>query len=131
MFFDVGEVAVAGEERRFELRGEGGGEAIGVGEFLLGFEFCGAAGEFDVGGDYGDGKLGDLREDLAGDTRALIAPNGIVDFAPVDDAHEKFALAIRGEADELLDLGRARAVVKKCQKGAGVKNNALHSLRSR
>ena len=108
------------------MGGEGGGEAIGVRELVSRFEFGCAAREFDVGGDQNDGKLSDLDEHLVGEPRALITPNGIVDFAPVDDAHEEFALAVEGEAEKFVDFGGARPVVKECQESTGVKNYTFH-----
>jgi hypothetical protein len=48
-FFDVGEVAVAGGEGGFARDGEGGGETVGVREFVLRTEFGGSTGQVDVG----------------------------------------------------------------------------------
>ncbi len=36
LLFDVGEVSVAGGERGFTNGGEGGGETIGIGQFMFG-----------------------------------------------------------------------------------------------
>ena len=131
LFLYVGEILVAGEERRFVLCGEGGGEAIGVGELMLGFEFGGEAGEFVIGVHKLDGKLGDVGEDFERDAGPFGAPNGIVDFAPVDDADEEFALAINGKLNQFLDLFGAGAIFKEGHERAGVENDALHRSRSR
>jgi len=40
LFFDGGEVLVAGGEGGFAEGGEGGGETVGVGELVMGAEFC-------------------------------------------------------------------------------------------
>jgi len=74
LFFDEGEVFVAGGERGFARDGEGGGETVGVGEFLFGSEFGGTASQFQVGGDDLQRKLGDVLDDLAGDAGAFGAP---------------------------------------------------------
>jgi hypothetical protein len=44
-----------------------------------------------------DRRLGNLRENMPGETRALVAPDRIVHLAPIDDAHEEIALAIDGK----------------------------------
>ena len=108
------------------MGGEGGGKAIGVRKLVIRLEFGGAPRESDVSRGQGDRKLSDPDEHLLGEPRALISPNGIVDFAPVDHAHEEFALAVYGEAEQFVDFGSARAVVKKGQQSAGVHNNAFH-----
>lgn len=43
LFFDGGEVFVAGGEGGFAVDGEGGGEAVGIGEFVIGAEIGGGA----------------------------------------------------------------------------------------
>jgi hypothetical protein len=47
---EEGEIGVGGDESGALKKSEGGCEAIGVGEFVLGFEFGGEAGLFEVGG---------------------------------------------------------------------------------
>src|SRR5712692_4240445 len=78
-----------------------------------------------------DRQLGNLRENMPGESRALVPPDGIVHLAPIDDAHEEFALAIDGELNELLDFFGSGTVSRKRHDGAGVENDALHSFRSR
>jgi len=96
LFFDDFEVFVAGGEGGFAVEGEGGGETVDVGEIEVGFEFGSLARELDIGWDQMNRQLGNLRENVPGESRALIAPDGIVHLAPIDDAHEEFALAIEG-----------------------------------
>lgn len=43
-FLDVRQVFVADGERSFALGGEGGGETVGIGKFVVGAEFGGEAG---------------------------------------------------------------------------------------
>jgi hypothetical protein len=76
-----------------------------------------------------DRQFGHLSENVPGESGALVAPNGIVDLAPINDAHEEFALAIDGELKELLDLFGAGAVDRKGYDGAGVENDAFHGSR--
>ena len=92
----MGEIPVAGGERSFALDGEGGGETVDVGEIEVGFEFGSVARQLDISGDQMDRQLGNLRENMPGESRALVAPDRIVHLAPIDDAHEEFALAIEG-----------------------------------
>jgi hypothetical protein len=96
LFCDVGEVFVAGGEDSFAIEGEGGGEAVDVGEIVVGFEFGGVARKLNIRWDQVDRQLGNLRENMVGESGALVAPDGLVHLAPIDDAHEKFALAIDG-----------------------------------
>jgi len=110
------------------MGGEGGGEAVDVGEIEIGFEFGGVACEVDIRWDQMDRQLGNLRENMPGDSRALVAPDRIIDLAPIDDAHEEFALAIDGELDELLDLFGAGTVSRKGHEGASVEHYTFHSL---
>src|SRR5215467_6985007 len=58
--------------------------------------------------------------------RTLIAPNGIIDFAPVDHAHEEFTLPGGGEAEKFLDFFGTRPGEIQRQQGAGVENDAFH-----
>jgi hypothetical protein len=127
VFFDAGEVSVAGGEGGFAIDGEGGGEAVDVWEIEIGFEFSSVARELDIGRDQMDRQLGNLRENMPGESRALVAPDRIVHLAPIDDAHEEFALPINGELNELLDRFGARTVSRKCHDGAGVEDDTLHS----
>ena len=127
LLLDAGEIFVAGGESGFALEGEGGGEAVHVGEMEGGFEFGGEAREFDIGGYQLDRQLRNLRKKMASDSGALVAPDGIVDFAPIHNAHKEFALAIDGELKEMLDLFSARTVGRKGHEGAGVENDAFHS----
>src|SRR5207249_7419964 len=68
-----------------------------------------------------------LLENMPGESRALVAPDGIVHLAPIDDAHEEFALAIDSKLKELLDLFGARTVSRKGHDGAGVEHCTFHS----
>ena len=43
LFSTDGEVFVAGGKRGFVVGGEGGGEAVGIGEFVIGAEIGGSA----------------------------------------------------------------------------------------
>jgi hypothetical protein len=67
--------------RTEKLEGEGGGEAVEVREFVVRAKFGGGAGEDEVGGDEGDGKLGDVFEDFAGEAGSFGAPDGVIDLA--------------------------------------------------
>ena len=49
------------------MGGQGGGEGVGVGEFVVGAEFGGGAGEVQAGVDEFDGELADIFDDFAGD----------------------------------------------------------------
>ncbi len=128
LFFDVGGVFVAGGEGGFALEGEGGGEAVDVGEIVVGFEFGSVARELDIRWDQVDRQLGNLRENMVGESGALVAPDGIVHLAPIDDAHEEFALAVEGELNELLDLFGAGTVFEEGHEGAGIENDTPHSV---
>ena len=87
LFFDGSEIVIAGGEGSFAVGGESGGEAVDVGELVIGAEFGSYAGQVEIGSDDFDGKLCNVFEDFAGDAGAVGAPSGIVDFAPVDDGH--------------------------------------------
>jgi hypothetical protein len=128
LFFDVGEILVAGGEGGFASGGEGGGEAVDVWEIEVGFEFGSVARELDISWDQMDRQLGNLRENMPGESRASVAPDRIVHLAPIDDAHEEFALAIDGELNELLDLFGTGPVSRKRHDGASVENDRFHSL---
>jgi len=56
------------------MDGEGGGETVDVGEIEIGFEFGSVARELDIRWDQMDRQLGNLFENLPGDSRALVAP---------------------------------------------------------
>src|SRR5713226_1781432 len=73
-----------------------------------------------------DRQLGNLGENVPGESRALVAPDRIVHLAPIDDAHEEFALAIEGKLNELLDLFGAGTVRRKGHDGTGVENDTFH-----
>src|SRR5467141_4097546 len=124
LFCDDCEVFVASGEGGLAGEGESGGETVDVREIEVGFEFGSVARELDIGWDQMNGQLGNLRENLPGESRALIAPDGIVQLAPIDDAHEEFALAINGKLNELLDLFGAGTVSGKGHDSAGVENDA-------
>ncbi len=127
--FPIGsEQVVTGGEGSFALEGEGGGETVDVGEIEIGFEFGSVARELDIRWDQMDRQLGNLRENMPGDSRALVAPDRIVHLAPIDDAHEEFALAIDGELNELFDLFGAGAVSRKGHEGASVEHYTFHNL---
>lgn len=64
MLLDLREIGVAGYQRRLAVYSQGGSEAIGVGELVIGFEFGGNASEGVIGVDERDGKLGDVGEDF-------------------------------------------------------------------
>ena len=123
----MGEILVAGGEGGFACEGEGGGEAVDIGEIEVGFEFGSVARELDIRWDEMDRQLGNLREKMPGESRSLVAPDGIVHLAPIDDAHEELTLAIEGELNELFDFFGAGTVSRKSNDGAGVKNDAFHS----
>ena len=127
LFLDACEIAIAGGQSGFAFEGEGGGEGVDVGEIEIGFEFGSVARELGIRWDQMDRQLGNLREQLAGESRALVAPDRIVHLAPIDDAHEEFALASDGELNELLDLFGAGTVSRKGHEGAGVENDTFHS----
>ena len=55
--------------------GPGGGEAVGIGKLLLGTEFGREAGQVEVGINEFDGELGNLFDDLTGDTGDMGAPD--------------------------------------------------------
>ena len=57
------------------MDGEGGGETVDVGKIEVGFEFGSVARELDIRWDQMDRQLGNLREKLPGDSRALVAPD--------------------------------------------------------
>ena len=48
---------VAGGERGFAVSGQGGCEAVGVGEFVFGAKFGGGASQVEIGFDDFDGEL--------------------------------------------------------------------------
>src|ERR1700682_697124 len=127
LFLDACEIAIAGGQSGFALGGEGGGETVDVGEIEIGFEFGRAARELGLRWDQMDRQLGHLREKMPGNSRALVAPDRIVRLAPIDDAHEEFALAIDGELNELLDLFGAGTVSRKGHEGASVEDDTFHS----
>lgn len=108
--------------------GHGGGEGVDVGEFVIGAEFGGDAGEAGVGGNQFDGELGSVFEDFAGDAGAVGAPGGVVDFAPVDDGHEEAAFAGDCLVEESFDFGGTGAVFEEGHEGAGVENDAFHGF---
>ena len=128
LFFNGGEVLVAGGEGGFAMDGEGGGKAVGVGEFVVGAEFGGCAGEVEIGIDDFDGELCNVFDDFAGDAGAMGAPSGIVHFAPVDDGHEQLTFACYAEMDEVLNFVRAGTVFEEGHDGAGVENDSLHGF---
>ena len=113
------------------MEGEGGGEAVGVGEVVVGLKFGGDAREFQIGGNKGNGELSDSRDEVPRKPRALIAPDGVIEFAPVDDGHEEVAFAVGSKLQEALDFVGAGPIEKVRQQGAGIENHALHSFRSR
>ena len=106
--------------------GEGGGEAIGVGKFVFGFEFGGEEGLFEIGGDDGYGKVGKFFDDMAGDAGAAAVPDHVIDFTPVHNAHRKRISAIAGKLDEAGDLRSARLALVNSDEGACIENRALH-----
>jgi hypothetical protein len=118
--FDGGEVLVPCGECGFAVGGEGGGEAVGVGEFVVGAEFGGGAGQVESGVDEFDGELAYIFEDFAGDAGAVGATRGGVDFAPVDYGHEELAFAGNAEMEEFLDLAGAGANFEEGDERAGV-----------
>jgi len=79
---------------------------------VIGAEFGGGAGEVEVGGDEGDGELGDVVENFAGDAGSFGAPDGVVNLAPVEDGHEELALAGDCEMNEFFDFIGAGAVLE-------------------
>ena len=101
---------VAGGEGGLALGSQDGSEAVGIGEFVIGAEFGGGAGEGEIGFDDFDGELCNVFDDFAGDAGAVGAPGGIVDFAPVDHGHEEVELAVYGLLEEGFDFGGAGTV---------------------
>jgi len=128
--FEFGEVGVAGGEGGFAIGGQGGGEAVGVGEFMAAMELGCEFGEFVAGVDQFDGQLRDVGGDLAGHAGPFGAPDGIIDLAPVDYAHQELAFAFGGVRDELFDFGGAGTAVEESHEGAGVQDDAFHDQRS-
>ncbi len=127
LFFDAGEILIAGGKGGFACEGEGGGETVDVGEIEVGFEFGSVARELDIRWDQMDWQLGKLRENVPCESRALVPPDRIVQLAPIDDGHKEFALAIDGELNELLDLVGAGTVSRKGHDGAGIEHYTFHS----
>src|SRR6266436_965669 len=76
LFLDVGEIFVARGEGGFALEGEGGGETVGVREFVLGAEFGGGMRQVGIGVHNLQRELGDILNDIPGDAGALGAPCG-------------------------------------------------------
>ncbi len=111
-FLKKGEVGVGGDEGGALEQGEGGGEAVGVGEFVLSFEFGGEAGLFEFGGDDGYWKVGDLLDDVVGDAGTVGTPNGVVSFAPVNHAHQQSRFSVGGLMEQPGELFRTRAILK-------------------
>ena len=121
----AGEVFVAGGQGSLAAGGQGGGEAAEVGEFVMGVEFGGLLGEAVGGGNEVDGELGDFGDYFLGGSGALGAVDGIVDFAPVNYAHQEFGLALGGAGDQGFDGLGAGAVFEEVHQGAGVEDYAL------
>lgn len=112
------------------LEGEGGGEAVDVGEMVLSFEFGGEASLVEVGGDNRDWQLGNFVEHLARDARVLGAPHGIVKFPPIDDAHEEFCATVARLLQQCGDFCCAGAVFVDGHEGAAIEREAAHRSRS-
>src|SRR5207253_1970202 len=100
---DTSEVRIAGDQRSFAKQGQGGCEAIDVRKLMVGFEFGGTAGKFDIGRNDGNRQLTDFCQDMVGVSRTLIAPDSIENLAPVHDAKQQLAFPSDGELDEFLD----------------------------
>ncbi len=108
LFFDGGEVLVAGGQGGFTLGPwrRRSSRCRGVCDWRGVRRRCASS----------QGRLRRFRwgagffEDFAGDARAMGAPSGIVDFAPVDDGHEQLTFGGYAEMDELLDFARAGTV---------------------
>src|SRR5437763_15068665 len=94
-------------------------------------ELGGELGESVVGADQLDGQLGDFGEDFAGHAGTFSAPDGVVDFAPVHNAHEQRGFTFRSTGDEVLDFGGDAPVLNEVHEGAGVEDDAFHSCRTR
>src|SRR6266481_10129836 len=78
LFLDVGEIFVARGEGGFALEGEGGGETVGVREFVLGAEFGGGMRQVEIGVHDFERDLGDVLDGFAGHAWAFGAPSGVV-----------------------------------------------------
>jgi hypothetical protein len=88
--------------------GEGGGEAVGVGKFVFAFQFGREAGLFHADGNDIYWQLGNLFDHVPGDSRAAGAPDGIVSFSPVYDAHCEAGFSGTGllkQSDQLFGAG--------------------------
>ncbi len=70
------------------MEGEGGGETVGVEEFVFGAQFGGGASEVEIGGNDLQGELGDVLDDFAGDAGAFGAPGRVVHLAPIHCGHQ-------------------------------------------
>src|SRR6266581_5310820 len=127
LFFDVGEVFVAGGERGFAMGSEGGGKAIGIRQFVLRPQFGGAASQFEIGVHDFQRELCNVFQDFPRDAGALGAPRGVIHFAPIHHGHQQLALAFDAQANQILDLVRAGTVFKEGHQGAGVKDDTFHS----
>lgn len=125
MAFEFGEVGVAGGERGFAIGGEGGGEAVGVRELVVGVQLRGEFGEFVASVHEIDGQLSDFGKGFARHAGTFGAPHGIVDFAPIRHAHQQLAFALGSAGKEIFDLGRARAILEKGHDRTSVENDSF------
>jgi len=111
---------VAGGEGGLALGSQGGSEAVGIGESVIGAKFGGGARQVEAGFDDFDGELRNVLDDFTGDAGAVGAPSGVVDFAPVDHGHEEVELAGYGLLEKGFDFGGAGAVFEEGHYSAGV-----------
>jgi hypothetical protein len=105
---EEGEVRIGGNQGGVLEECEGGGEAVGVGKFVFAFQFGREAGLFHADGNDIYWQLGNLFDHVPGDSRAAGAPDGIVSFSPVYDAHCEAGFSGTGllkQSDQLFGAG--------------------------
>ncbi len=95
---------VTRDQRCLPGLGEGGGEAIGVGQVVLRLETGGQLAEFHVNADNLNGKLGDLMQLGVGGFFPARAPDRVVKLAPVDYRHRERVFGLRRLRQQFLDL---------------------------
>src|SRR5271169_329125 len=74
--------------------------------------------------------MGNFRRDLPCCILSTRTPSGVVDLAPIYNAHEKLGLAGYALRKHFFNLFSARTVLEKGNEGARVKHDSLHSWRS-
>jgi hypothetical protein len=107
-FPEEGKIRVGGNQRGALKVGQGRGKAVGVWELVLRFEFGGKARLFEVSRYDAYWQLGDLFDNVLGHTGAAGAPDGVVDFTPINNAH--VALYGHGEIWQSEKVARASSL---------------------